>query len=533
MSNNITKQPVTFSVTNRCEGCGMCYAQFSEYFLELEDGKAESRISSYMLDKEQLDVIKKVCPFKAIEAKIEQPLTKQTFVTELENLKNFIVRYPKRESVKFDKREYNISIPVATGERRYEYPSEDAANRAAEREFNSKMYSQMDVIILRIITEYRVKYLKPFYTKEYNSFFADCNSKVSEILNKLECILKNNNLANDLPANFSEINIFPENDLYWKMLNKGQIMSDEMISTIKSKFHSRSYSDLGSYNYWDTDYTERPDGTNLRGNTKWKEKYCYKNMSKAFQELAKDLLNAIDFKDDVIEDRALEIIKVLVDEYNKLLVDIISEKIIYLEDKIQFLPSDSAMDSIQLKEYDNIVRAILNSDKEGIKVNGQVSIEREIFVTATKNAQFFFDGDVLKMKYISNNTLHNVVVLKDKNFNYLSIWGWNGNIVFATTDYVLWLYNCNDNSLTQLERQACRFDVHNEYLFYLSNLKDRFSACQLCCCKLDGTDKRILIHSYEGVIGVKGITDTELKYEFWYGSKKAGTIKWNNKQINF
>ena len=323
----------TFIINDKCEGCGICYTQFCEYFIELDDGKAKANPVIYNLDENRLKNIQEACPYKAIESNTHKKITKEYLFTELEKLKNYTPKYPTQKDFKFNEKEYSISIPYGQGQHRYEYSSERAANNAAEREFDSKMYSQIDVIILKIITEYRIKYVKQYYTKEENSFFAKCNQEISNILENLVGILEANNLAQDIPDNFATINIFPEYKDTWKMLNKGQLLSDEMISTIKSEFIACEYSC-----YWDTDYTERPDGTNWRGNTKWKDKYCYKDLDKAFKQLAEDIMWAINFKRERLEERAVEVTRWVIDEYIEVLQKELSNKIDWLERKIHQLP---------------------------------------------------------------------------------------------------------------------------------------------------------------------------------------------------
>lgn len=526
-------QRVTFSITEKCDGCGLCYAQFSNYFSELEDGKAKANTFTYMLTQKQSEVIEQLCPCKAIKTTIEKKLTKQDFVTELEKLKNFVVRYPERKDLKFVKSEYDISIPLASGERRYEYSSYEAAERAAGREIDSKMYSQIDIIILKIITEYRTKYLKPYYSKssEDDSFFLKCNQKVSELLCRIRSILVNNNLANDIPDNFTEIDIFPQNDIYWKMLNKGEIMSDEMISTVRSEFRSNTYSAVEDYIcYCDIDDMERADGTDWRGNTKYRDKYCYRDVHKAFKELASDLLNSCGYVNDKIEDRAMEIVNALIDEYNKLLQSALAPKLVYINSKIDKIPVGNSC--VKLEKYENIIRRV-GKNSDGFYINGEIINDptvEEVFITASNNSQYFFDGTVIRKKYISNGIIHNDVIFSDRNFDYGHLCGYNGYILFEDfgNNFILYVYNTNNNSLQQIDTKIYRGFFKNDYFIYVTyyNIDNRYAPMTIKCCKIDGSDKRTICTPSGGVVFIKEITDTQIKYNTLQDSN-VKTVNWN------
>lgn len=523
-------------ITEKCIKCGSCLGCGFEFLTSANDGSIVIKEGTTLNeDSAEFKSLKDICPMDAFEIIETKPLTKQDIVTESEKLKNYVVRYPDRNTFKFDKSEYDISIPVASGERKYEYSSDTAADRAAEREFNNKMYSQIDTIILKIITEYRVKYLKQFYSKtsEDNSFFLKCNNEVSELLCKIVSIIKNNDLSNDLPNDFTKINIFPENDIYWKMLSKGEIMSDEMISPIRNEFNSGSYSDLSSYNYWDTDSMERIVGTDRHGYTKTKEKYCYRNVHKAFLELKKDLLKACGYADDKIEERALKIVNALIDEYNKQLQSALASKLAYLNSKVDKIPVGDSI--VKLEKYNNVIR-IVEKNSDGIFVDGEknnASPIEEIFITASDNAQFFFDGTVIKKKYISNDIIHSDVIYADKNFDYRYICGFNGNILFA--DYNksrnLYCYNTNSNILQEVDSNLFRVYFRNDYCIYVTthNIENysRYSTHTIRCCKIDGSDKRSIWSSYSGAVFIKEITDTQIKYNTLQDSTEK-TIDWNH-----
>ena len=232
---------------------------------------------------------------------------------------------PTQEQVRFKKDDYDIPIPATSGANRYNYTSDSAAERAALQEFERAMYSQIDAIILRIITEYRIKRLKPYYSSvaEEGSVYAASNEKVSEILAGIK-----NLVGKALPSDFTTVDIFPNTDLTWKMLQKGELVSDELVSAVKSEFdYPASQYDC----YLDTDDMEVYVGEDWRGNAKYKDKYCYRTLSSAFMELAKDLKNACGYASDKLENAAIQHISWLVQEYNRQLKECIMKKLQMIE----------------------------------------------------------------------------------------------------------------------------------------------------------------------------------------------------------
>ena len=112
------------------------------------------------------------------------------------------------------------------------------------------------------------------------------------------------------------------------MLNKGQLVSDELISSVKHEFDYPS----SQYDcYWDWDDAEMYDGKDWRGRYKFKDKYCYKNINRAFSELAKDLLNSCGWAHESLERSATGHAQWLVEVYNRELNKVITEKIKQIE----------------------------------------------------------------------------------------------------------------------------------------------------------------------------------------------------------
>lgn len=206
----------------------------------------------------------------------------------------------------------------------YSYSSDRAAENAAERAFNNGAYSKMDVFILQVISQYRADKIGPYYTygSDTNSIYYKENQKIIQLLKEAEK-LSDKNLGSD----FSNFEICPSSDLAYKMLAKGELVGDELVGSVHREFDSGSYSSLSSYSmYYDTDDMEVYEGHGLFGD-KYKDKYCYRDLSEATRELEKDLRSALKYRGDEIERHALDKIKWLVQVYNKEAQQAISAKI--------------------------------------------------------------------------------------------------------------------------------------------------------------------------------------------------------------
>lgn len=316
------------NINENCIQCGSCLGCGFDFLNSADDGTINVCPGTILkAEGEEIRVLKEVCPVDAFElSKTEDE--ESVLDNLLRQLKTHQgIPKPIKEQFKFNKDDYNIPIPFASGENRYEYSSSNAAERAALSEFERAMYSQINTIILRVITEYRIKMVKPFYSglEEEGSVYAASNKKVSEILRGIKNIM-----GDKLPGDFAEVCIIPDRDTLdiWKMLNKGELISNELVSTVRNEFEYPS----SQYDcYWTWDDMEVCVGTDWRGNLKYKDKYCYRDIYKAFRELAKDLLNACGWAHDDLEDAALRHADWLVRVYNERLMDCINQKIKMVE----------------------------------------------------------------------------------------------------------------------------------------------------------------------------------------------------------
>lgn len=320
-------------ISDKCIQCGSCIGFSSKWIEETPDGTFIGKNGAYV-DTSDPEVGKliSVCPVGAISVDISiKPESGKSAVEAIIGPLEAIQGLPKptRNELKFNVDEYSIEFPYPSGERRYNYSSERAAENAAENEFNRIAYSQIDRCILKIISEYRVKKITPYFSKDIKmgSVYASNNQKIVKLLNEAKDFLTSQGIT-ALPSDFCSFDVFPDKDTLWKMLNKGELISDEMVGTIRSEFDSSSYSSLSSYSSnYDTDEMESYEGEGFFGGSKYKSKYCYYNVYAACRELASDIKSACRYKDDKIEERAVEIASELIKEYNKLMAAEIKRKI--------------------------------------------------------------------------------------------------------------------------------------------------------------------------------------------------------------
>lgn len=313
-------------INEHCVQCGSCLG-LGYSFLDSESDGTISVVLGTMLEEnsEEFRNLREVCPCNAFEL---DNIVDDSFIVKelLSKLKEFTgVKLPTAEDVRFTASEYEVPIPYANREGKYEHSSDSAAEKAALNEFERAMYSQIDTIILRIVTEYRVKKVKPYYSEqiEDGSVYAESNEYVSDLLKGIKRIL-----GDKLPSDFAEINIFPDDRSYIRMFERGEVVGEELVRYAKAEFNYKS----SEYScFWTTDDMEVCVGKDRKGYSKFKEQYCFDNMDKAFKELAKDIKQACSFAKSDFERIAISKVESLVNKYNKELEKVLKEKVQMVE----------------------------------------------------------------------------------------------------------------------------------------------------------------------------------------------------------
>ena len=316
-------------ISDKCIQCGSCIGFNSKWLEETADGEVKGKNGAYV-DASDPEVAKliSVCPVGAISVdttvkRESREESIKSIISQLENMPG--LPKPTRNDMKFNVDDFPISIPYPSGERRYNFSSARSAENAAENEFDRIAYSRIDQFILQIVSGYRVKFMTPYFSKEAEkgSVYAEHNEKISKLLTDAFQLVSNDGDAS-LPSDFCAFEVYPERDTVWKMLNKGELISDEMIGTIRSEFDSC----LSSYvTYFDIDSREKYEGKGVFGGSKYKSSYCYYNVYEACKELIDDVKRACRYKNDALEERAVQFASDLIEEYNKMMSAEIKRKI--------------------------------------------------------------------------------------------------------------------------------------------------------------------------------------------------------------
>lgn len=297
-------------INEKCNQCGVCVVKCPAYFTENADGDVKA-ISASVNETDELISAVESCPVKAIELgeEIDSRKSIQEYVEKLNAFKSGIT--VTRDDIAFNEAYTRAVYVPSAGMSGYNYKSSSQAERAGYDAFVNRCYSQIDNLILERITDYRVTEIKPYYTTDNESVYSKNNQKIADILKAISVAVG----AEKLPSDFCSVDIYPDtNDLIWKMLNRGEIVSDNYIGMVKREF-DYSASEYKTYIDWD-------DMEDYRG----KDIYNY-NANDASTELGKDLGNALGWAKSNIEDATLDYLKGIIDSYNKNLKAFLEKKI--------------------------------------------------------------------------------------------------------------------------------------------------------------------------------------------------------------
>ena len=318
-------------VNSACIMCGSCLSFGYDFLEEESDGHITVKENTFLsAESKELKSLMEICPVKALEYDKNVPVKSKA--EQVEQIKKKLkgwqgLKKPEPQDLPFDEKKYFMNMPFLGGSS-YTYSSDRAAMNAAEKKFDNGAYSKINVFILQIVSQYRADKVSPYYTygPDTNSIYYKENQKIIEMLKQIEK-LSDKKLGED----FSSFEIYPYRDICYKMLQKGELVGDNLVSSVYDEFRSGSYSSLSSYRmYFDTDSMERYAGTGLFGKEKYVDKYCYGNLSEATRELEKDLRNALRYTTDRIQRHASEIARGLTETYNNQAKEELAKKLAML-----------------------------------------------------------------------------------------------------------------------------------------------------------------------------------------------------------
>lgn len=315
-------------VSDQCMGCGICFAT-SDLVKETSEGKATPNVK-VGIHSNNLHIAEELinnCPVNAISI-IEDGMTNKIGQEGLKELKEKAIKLlreypdislPPESEYKFNRDEYSISTPYPEGQYKHEYSSSYKAEEAAKQEFNRIMYSKINIYIQNIVMEYKVKYMRKYYTcnNEEGSHYTAYNEKVKEVLNKIEGEINALTERKDLlPNNFSDFDVFPDNSrnstAYLYQIN--ELFGMDIVDIVRREFDKESYHRIGEYDcYWNWDSMECTEYR--RFGSREVEKYCYYDVEEACRELAKDIISSVWHAD--IDEYCGRGIRTLIGEYNK------------------------------------------------------------------------------------------------------------------------------------------------------------------------------------------------------------------------
>lgn len=298
-------------INEKCNGCGMCIVKCPRCFEENADGDTQviNGVFADETDKVLSEVIAQ-CPVNAISfgESVDKNKLIQEELNKLKELAEGIT--VNREDIAFTDNYCVVTTFPYIGSSGYDYSSSSSAERAGMSEFKNRAWPCIDDKILDCITTYRVNIIKPYYSTDERSVYTQFNKKVIDVLTALANIVG----KGDLPSDFCNVDVYPERDTVWKMLEKGEIIGSNFIGIVRREF-SYSPSNYESNIDWD-------DMEDYRG----RDKYCYRAQD-AVEELRRDVQNAVRWARSDIEDGALGYVKGIVNSYNRNLKICLEKKI--------------------------------------------------------------------------------------------------------------------------------------------------------------------------------------------------------------
>lgn len=322
---------INIKIIKKCNACGLCTIG-NDYFGENDEGYPtlnSSKISSKDIGK--IKEIASKCPQQAIQV-TESKSTEKKGIEGIKELVNKLqkeldefpeMKKPSTNDYKFVKNDYSVECPDARGEREYKYSSYESAMRAGKDEFNRIMYSQVDVLMLKVFMEYKAKCLRKYYDvkDETRCFYSNNNKKLEEILTRnISEMIELSCGKLDLPEDIMKVRIFPNKDTI-KWCENNELLGEDKLSDVKHEF--QKYGSLSNYaSDIDTDSREEYVGSGFLGD-KYKEKWCYYRVFDAEKSLAIDILDSFVC---TIEDSVEPTIESLISSYNLNVREMIKDK---------------------------------------------------------------------------------------------------------------------------------------------------------------------------------------------------------------
>ncbi|GHV48131.1 hypothetical protein FACS1894204_12180 [Synergistales bacterium] len=328
----------------KCSACGACVLLCDSLLEEDEDGKAVV-ISGGVFNETDANTFQEVT--SAIEACPSGALTlvDSGNARELSDLikrlrdeaDKFTVKKVSAGDIKLKAADFDVSVPHSVKGVVTDYTSERQALSAARDEFNRLCNSESAYrpILKKIFVEYKMKFLKPYYTFDgsKDSAYSEYNKKIGDMLS--EIYVEAQGLCGDgfsLPENWKEFNVSLKSDECYMI---GSLENFDELSTksgVIADFKSRGeYTETSWYIDQHIKVTSYAWylGEGLFGRSKFKTKYNYDGFNSAAKEYVSDLMSSLESVS--VEDGAADSINSILNEFEKKVKEVLQHKISALE----------------------------------------------------------------------------------------------------------------------------------------------------------------------------------------------------------
>lgn len=321
-------------IVKGCIACGLCLE--SNYMVESSDGTAEVKNAGIVKD-EDIPQVKELilnCPAKVLSLSDIRAKSRTEIQKYIDSqISDFQLSIPPIDKIKYDTKNVYIPTPYSpNGEYDYKYSSSKQAMNEVRKIIDREMYSKRSQLVQNVINDYRVEKLSGYmqYQETDDNFYYQSNKKAELILkNIIKEILAIGNVT--VSEDFGIIALRPNSREMWGMdiINDGILhRAESIISELTGEYYTlSSYVD---YADWD-DMDVYEIGTGMFGRDREVTKYCYKDVSKAYDEIAKDIVSALGWGfDEKVVEFAYEGIENITKKYQEKLI----EELKYKADKL-------------------------------------------------------------------------------------------------------------------------------------------------------------------------------------------------------
>lgn len=309
-------------VLSGCIACGLCTA--SEYIEENVDGTVAPKGGVVLTaeDERAFQSFMEECPAKVLSVEEVTSKMKEEIVTQMKHeAETFELLVPTMESIYYEKERIKINAPgIVFGEMRYEYSSIGQAREAARQAIDKGFYSQRKTAVQNIIKDYQVAKLSIYfeYKEIPENFYYSANQYARKILEGWVQEIRLSKPEVMIPEELLIIQTRPDSKLikeFQRFIKTGIL---DFAGSILAELSGSLYS-LSSYvDYCDFDDQEIYAGEGMFGRSKYKKRWCFRNTSKAFKEMEKDLEGECKSSfNEKIAEQVYSCIKGIIEEYSK------------------------------------------------------------------------------------------------------------------------------------------------------------------------------------------------------------------------